>query len=128
MAQGRSTRRVVRAVDTWSVLRFSVLMYGSLLVVVLVASILLWMVATSVGVIDNFEDFVTELLALKSFRISPIRLFSASFVGGLVLVVLGTGVNVLLAVLYNLASDVVGGIEVTVIEEETGQPVRRSVV
>jgi hypothetical protein len=128
MAQGRPTRRVIRTVDTWSVLKFSVLLYGSLLVVVLVASIMLWIVAASVGVVDNFEDFVTELLALKSFRISAIRLFSASFVGGLMLVVLGTGVNVLLAVLYNLASDIVGGIQVTVVEEDGSRPVRRSMV
>jgi|SRR5919108_976811 hypothetical protein len=128
MAQGRSGRRVIRTVDTWSVLKFSVLLYGSLLVVALVASILLWMVAVSVGVIDNFEDFVLELLALQTFSLSPVRLFSGLAVGGLMLVVLGTGVNVLVAVLYNLASDIVGGIEVTVVEEEPGQPLRRSMV
>ena len=128
MAQGRSGRRVIRSVDTWSVLKFSVLLYGSLLVVALVASILLWMVAVSVGVIDNFEDFVLELLALQTFSLSPVRLFSGLAVGGLMLVVLGTGVNVLVAVLYNLASDIVGGIEVTVVEEEPGQPLRRSMV
>lgn len=128
MAQGRSARRVIRTVDTWSVLKFSVLLYGSLLVVALVASILLWMVAVSVGVIDNFEDFILELLALKTFSLSPLRLFSGLAVGGLMLVVLGTGVNVLVAVLYNLASDIVGGIEVTVVEEDPGQPLRRSMV
>jgi hypothetical protein len=42
-------------------------------------------------------------------------------VGGLVLVVMGTGANVLLAVLYNLISDVVGGI-IVVFEE---RPTRR---
>jgi hypothetical protein len=44
----------------------------------------------------------------------------ASIVGGLVLVVMGTGANVLFAVLYNLISDVVGGIEVTVLEDDPG--------
>jgi Transmembrane domain of unknown function (DUF3566) len=127
MAQGRRARRVIRKVDTWTVLRFSVLFYASLLVVVLVAGILLWIAASSVGVIDNFEDFVKELFALESFRISGFRLFSASIVGGLMLVVLGTGVNVLLAVVYNLTSDIVGGVEVTV-EEDAAPAPRRSVV
>ncbi len=45
----------------------------------------------------------------------------ASIVGGAVMVVLGTGANVLLAVLYNLISDVIGG--VTVVFEE--RPSRR---
>ena len=128
MAQGRRARRVIRKVDTWTVLRFSVLFYASLLVVVLVAGILLWIAASSVGVIDNFEDFVKELFALESFRISGFRLFSASVVGGLMLVVLGTGVNVLLAVVYNLTSDIVGGVEITVLEEDTAPASRRSVV
>lgn len=128
MAQGRRARRVIRKVDTWSILRFSVLFYASLLVVVLVAGILLWVAASSVGVVDNFEDFVKELFALESFRISGFRLFSASLVGGLMLVVLGTGVNVLLAVVYNLTSDIVGGVEITVLEEESGSQPRRSVV
>jgi|SRR5687767_10078493 len=128
MAQGRRARRVIRKVDTWTVLRFSVLFYASLLVVVLVAGILLWVAASSVGVIDNFEKFVKELLALKSFRISGFRLLSASVIGGLMLVVLGTGVNVLMAVVYNLTSDIVGGVEVTVLEEDSGPQARRSVV
>lgn len=128
MAQGRRARRVIRKVDTWTVLRFSVLFYASLLVVVLVAGILLWIAASSVGVIDNFEDFVKELFALESFRISGFRLFSAAGVGGLMLVVLGTGVSVLLAVVYNLTSDIVGGVEITVLEEDTTPASRRSVV
>jgi len=128
MAQGRRARRVIRKVDTWTVLRFSVLFYASLLVVVLVAGILVWIAASSVGVVDNFEDFVKELFALESFRISGFRLFSASVVGGLMLVVLGTGVNVLLAVVYNLTSDIVGGVEITVLEEDTAPAPRRSVV
>ena len=37
------------------------------------------------------------------------------------LVLLGTGANVLMAVLYNLTSDVVGGIEVSVLEEQPGR-------
>ena len=40
--------------------------------------------------------------------------------------VVGTGANVLLALVYNLTSDVVGGVEVTVLDEEPGR--RRQVV
>jgi hypothetical protein len=34
---------------------------------------------------------------------------------------LGTGANVLMAVMYNLTSDVVGGIEISVLEEDTAR-------
>ena len=128
MAQGRRVRRVIRKIDPWTVLRFSVLFYASMLVVVLVAGTLLWVAASTVGVVDNVEKFIRELFALESFRISGFRLFTASTVGGLVLVLIGTGVNVLMAVVYNLTSDVVGGVEVTVLEEEPTGGQRRSVV
>lgn len=128
MAQGRRVRRVIRRIDPWTVLRFSVLFYISMLVVVLVAGTLLWVAASSVGVIDNVEKFIRELFALESFRISGVKLFTSSTVGGLVLVLLGTGINVLMAVVYNLTADIVGGVEVTMLEEENAGAARRSVV
>jgi hypothetical protein len=127
VAQGRRVRRVIRRIDPWTVLRFSVLFYASMLVVFLVAGTLLWLAASGVGVIDNVEKFVRELFALESFRISGFKLFTSSVVGGLVLVLLGTGINVLMAVVYNLSSDIVGGVEVSVLEEEPSGT-RRSMV
>ncbi|MGH9153213.1 MAG: DUF3566 domain-containing protein [Acidimicrobiales bacterium] len=121
MAQGRRVRRVVRRVDPWSVLRFSLVFYACMLVVALVAGVLLWAAASTTGVIDNVERFVKELFALESFRINGGLIFRSTLLGGAVLVLLGAGANVLLAVLYNLTSDVVGGVEVVVLEEE---PVR----
>jgi hypothetical protein len=116
---------VIRRVDTWTVLRFSILFYLSMLVVVLVAGAILWAAASSVGVLDSFEKFITELLSLDSFHFRAGLIFRSTLVGGLVLVLLGTGANVLMAVIYNLTSDVVGGVEVSVLEEE---PARRPAV
>jgi hypothetical protein len=110
---------VVRRVDTWTVLRFSVLFYLSMLVVILVAGVLLWVAASAAGVVDNFEKFIKDLFVLDSFHLRAGLIFRATLVGGLVLVLLGTGANVLMTVIYNLTSDVVGGIEVSVLEEDT---------
>ena len=124
MPERRRERRVIRRVNTWTVLRFSVLFYLSLLVVWLVAGALLWAAAASTGLIDNFENFVKELFVLESFRIRGGLILLSSLIGGLVLVLLGTGANVLMAVIYNLTSDVVGGVEVTVLEADaTNRPV-----
>lgn len=101
-------------------LRFSVLFYASLLVVFVVAAVLLWAVASVTGVVDNIETFIKELFALDSFNFVAIDLLLGVVLGGAVLVVLGTGLNLLMAVLYNLVSDVVGGIEITVLEEDQG--------
>jgi len=123
VAQGRRVRRVVRRVDPWSVLRFSLVFYACMLVVALVAGFLLWGAASTTGVIDNVERFVKELFALESFRINGGLIFRSTLLGGAVLVLLGAGANVLLAVLYNLTSDVVGGVEVVVLEEEPARSV-----
>ena len=101
------------------------LFYLSILLVSLVAGLLLWVAASTTGVIENMEQFVQELFALESFRISGGLILRSWLVGGLVLVLLGTGTNVLVTVIFNLTSDVVGGIEVTVLEEE---PARGPVV
>ena len=62
LPQGRRVRRVIRKVDPWTVLRFSVLFYLSILLVVLVAGFALWQVASATGVRDNAENFVGELV------------------------------------------------------------------
>jgi hypothetical protein len=118
-APARRVRRVVRQVDTWTVFRVSVLFYLSMLVVVLVAGSLLWAVASAAGVTHNFEKFIKDLFSLDSFHFAGSAILQATGVGGLVLVLIGTGCNVLVAVIYNLISDVVGGIEVTVLEEDS---------
>ena len=50
------------------------------------------------------EEAVKELFALESFTINGGLIFRSTLIGGAVLVLLGTGANVLMAVLYNLTS------------------------
>lgn len=104
-------------------LKFSVLLFATLYLVFLVAGAVLWAAATATGLRDNIEKFIGELIASNDFKILGPTMFRASVLGGLVLVVMGTGANVLMAVLYNLISDVVGGI--TVVFEE--RPTRRRI-
>jgi hypothetical protein len=106
----------VRRINTWSVFRVSVLFYIALYCVLLVAGVILWAAATATGLRDNVESFIADLIASGQFEFVGSELFRASAIGGAILVVLGTGANVLLALLYNLISEVVGGISV-VIEE-----------
>jgi hypothetical protein len=115
--QGRRVRRVVRKVDSWTVLRLSFLFCLSMLIIVLVAGVLLWAAATRLGVFGDVSKFMRSI-GFENFRFRGGVILRASILGGLVLVVLGSGGSVLAALLYNLVSDVVGGIEVIVLEEE----------
>jgi len=65
-----------------------------------------------------FKEDLAKLFALQSFHFSVTQVLRGSVLGGIVLVALGTGINVVAAVLYNLIADVVGGVEITVLEED----------
>ena len=109
-------------------LKIGLVFYFCLWCVMLVASVLLWSAAVSSGTIDNIESFIEELFALETFEFDADQIFRAYALGGLVMVVASTGFTVLLAVLFNLISDLMGGVRVTVVEEETARPrPRRSV-
>jgi hypothetical protein len=118
MAQGRRVRRVVRKIDTWSVLKVSALFFLSLVLVLLIAGVILWAAGSSIGAIEGVEKFM-RAIGFEDFRFVGTQLLRGFTAAGLVLVLLGTGMSVLMAVVYNLISDVVGGIELTVLEEDT---------
>jgi hypothetical protein len=116
---GPGSRRMVRSVDTRSVVRVSFLFYLCVLLVFLVAGILLWTVAAAFGVIHNVEKFIQKLFDLNSFHFQAWSILLGTGLGGMVFVVLGTGANVLAALLYNLISDITGGVAIETTEEET---------
>lgn len=120
--RARKVRRLVRHVEPWSVLKVALIFYFCLWVILLIAGVMLWSLAVSSGTVDNVETFVTELFALESFTFNADQIFRASAIGGLVLVVAGAGFTVLMAALFNLISDVTGGVRFTVVEEETARP------
>ncbi len=125
----RRVTRVVRRIDTWTVFKLSLLFWAVAYLILLVAGVLLWSVAISTGTVDNVESFIKDLLALDSFTFDGQKIFRASWVLGAFMAVAGTGLTVTMAVLYNLFADLVGGVRVTVLEEEVVQrpPTRRSV-
>jgi hypothetical protein len=128
VVQGRRVRLVVRRVEPWTVLKFSVLLFATLYLVFLVAGLVLWTAATATGLRENIEKFIGELIASEDFRILGPTMLRASVLGGLVLVVMGSGANVLMAVVYNLISDVIGGIIVVFEERPTRRRTRATLV
>jgi hypothetical protein len=120
--RARKVRRIVRHVDPWTVLKLSLAFFACLFVVLLVAGILLWHLAASAGTITKIENFIAEAGAFTTFKFDGPKILQASVLGGLVMVIVAAGFSVLMAVLFNLISDLVGGIRFTVIEEETSRP------
>lgn len=120
--QARRVRRVVRHVEPWSVFKISVFFYVCLWFVFLVAGLILWSFATSSGTVENVENLVEELFALDSFTFDSAQIFRGFALAGVVLMIGGTIFNVMVCVLFNLLSDLTGGLRITMIEEETVRP------
>jgi hypothetical protein len=121
--RARQAPRIVRRVDPWSVLKMSAVLYACLWFVLMVAGVILWQIARATGTLDNFEDFLANALADSDFTISGGRVLLSSLLGGVVWVFAGTALTVLLAVLFNLVSEITGGVRVAVVELETAEPV-----
>ncbi|MDQ1434532.1 MAG: hypothetical protein QOF59_1348 [Actinomycetota bacterium] len=110
--------QTVRSVDLWSVLKVAICFYLCALIVMLVAGVMLWWIASAAGVVSSVESFVGELVNNKDFRLLSWQVLRAATLIGLVVVCLLTVMTVLAAAFYNLFSELLGGIEVTVVEQE----------
>lgn len=123
--QARKVRRVVRHIDPWSVLTFSVLFHLTVFAAMLLASVLVWNAAEAAGTIENLETFILDLGDFETFEIDGDAVFRAAVAIAGIMTLASSVLLVLLTVVFNLISDLVGGIRMTVIEEETIRVRRR---
>jgi hypothetical protein len=150
--EGRWVNYRVRNLGTGSVLRLAGLFYLCIWLALVVAGLVLWNVGRSTETIDQFEGFVTRLGAygecvpedslepgtdferdddcpdgsvlVDGFKFDDGILFRAFFFGGIVLVVGGTALTTLVVMLYNLLSEVTGGVRYTATREPRNAPIR----
>ena len=113
----RRVTRVIRDIDPWSVFKIGLIFHFVVYLIMLVALVLLWSVASATGTIDNIQQFMKSF-GWESFQFKGGQLFVNVMVLGLLGVVLATALWVLAATIFNLITDLVGGIRVTVLEEE----------
>lgn len=127
----RRVTRVIRHVDPWSTFKLALVFSLVGYLVCLTSGVLLWRVADSTGTLDNVERWFTQF-GWETFQLDGGEVFHNAWIIGLFLAVGFTGAAVLIATLFNLVSDIVGGIRVTVLEEEvverTASSARRYVV
>ena len=120
--QARRVRRIIRHIEVWSVLKISILFFACLWAVFLIAGFIIWGVAESSGTVGKLESLITELFALDTFNFDGKQIFKGYALAGLILAIAGSTLNVLMVLLFNLISDLTGGLRVTMIEEETVRP------
>ncbi|MCU0260514.1 MAG: DUF3566 domain-containing protein [Ilumatobacteraceae bacterium] len=113
----RKVTRTLRHIDPWSTFKVALLFSAVLYGVLLTAGVLLWNVANETGTIDNVERWFTQF-GWETFELDGGEIFSQAWVAGLFAAIGLTGFAVLSVTLFNLVSDIIGGVRMTVLEEE----------
>lgn len=113
----RRVTRVLRHIDPWSAFKVGIIFSAVAYIVALTSGVLLWRVADSTGTLDNVERWFTQF-GWETFEFDGEAIFRNARTIGLFGAVALTGAIVLLVTLFNLVSDIVGGVRMTVLEEE----------
>lgn len=120
----RRARLYLKRVDPWSVMKFSFAVSFVLFIVAVVATAVLYMALDAMGVVSSVNKALTEMVgatggnASNTFKITAKGIIVGAGLLGLVNVVLFTALATLSAFIYNVCSDLVGGIELTLAEKE----------
>lgn len=110
----------IRKVDPWSTLKISSVISVSLFFVWMVAVGLLYVVLDGMGVWDRLNNAFTDIVAESSSEglVTAGQVFGYAAVIGLANMVLFTALATIGAFIYNLCSDLVGGVEVTLADRD----------
>lgn len=107
----------IRRIDPWSALKVSLLLNVALFFVWMIAVAFLYLVLGAMGVWSKLNSNVGDLLTASSGGggdlVSAGSIFGGAALIGLVNIVLLTAIATVGAYIYNLSTDIVGGVEVT---------------
>jgi hypothetical protein len=114
----RRSRVEMTKVDLWSTLKVSLCFYLAGLVITLLAGLVVWLLLDAAGQIHSFEKFMGDILSAKDYHLVASEILVGAVLIGLVVVALMTLITVIAAALYNVFADLVGGIEITLVEAD----------
>ena len=107
----------LRRIDPWSALKVSLLLNVALFFVWMIAVAFLYLVLGAMGVWNKLNSNVGDLLTNSGGGggdlVSATSIFGGAALVGLVNIVLLTAMATIGAYIYNLSTDIVGGVEVT---------------
>lgn len=119
----RRVRLAVARVDPWSVMKMSFLLSVAVGIAGVVLTAVLWMILSTMNVFSDVEGVLQSLQTTTSdpFSIKDYvgfgRVVSLSIVIGVIDVILMTAIATVMAFLYNIASALVGGVQLTLTDD-----------
>lgn len=121
----RKARLRMTHLDPWSVMKTSFLLSVAFGIVTVIAVAVVWSVLGAAGVWDSINQTVQEVIGGETGSafdvenyVGTSRVMGFTMIVAVVDVVLITAIATLAAFLYNLAATLLGGIEVTLAEDE----------
>jgi hypothetical protein len=119
----RRARLQLRHIDTWSALKISLVLSIAMFFIWMVAVGVLYGVLSGLGVFETLNDLFGQLGTASggeggSEVITPGIVFGGAAVIGAINIVLMTALCTVAAFIYNMCSDLVGGLEVTLSERD----------
>ena len=121
----RRARLRLTRVDPWSVMKTSFLLSVAFGIVTVVAVVIVWSVLGAAGVWDSVNNMVRDVIGgeeTTNFAVEDYlgmsRVLGFTMLVAVIDVVLITAIATLGAFLYNMAAALLGGIEVTLAEDE----------
>jgi Transmembrane domain of unknown function (DUF3566) len=121
----RRARLRLTHVDPWSVMKVSFLLSIAIGIVTVIAVAVVWSVLGAAGVWESINSSVQEVIGGETGRsfdvedyVGTSRVLGFTMIVAVIDVVLITAIATLGAFLYNLAATLLGGLEVTLAEDE----------
>ena len=120
MATVRRVRRIIRKIDPWTALKVGAVVWAVLAFALVLGLVIFWAVLDRAGIPTKIVGFMVEVTLIEegSDPFANTEQFLRFLIfSGVVWWAMMTGFTVGGSLVYNLVSDVVGGLEVVVLEE-----------
>jgi hypothetical protein len=118
-------RRVIRKIDPWTVLKVSFVFNAIVALIFVLGTVIFWSVFVNAGIPERINEYALLIGLENGFVMEGPVYFRVVLLLAVIGTILLTGFFTLAAVIYNLISDLVGGLEVVVLEETAGPAVTR---
>jgi len=101
-------------VDFWSAVKLSFLIWIVLGIILVVASIFIWLVLDVTGIFNKIDELLQEVLNQPTFSVKDVVSLPTvglfSFIVAILDVVIGTVLGAIVALLYNFSVRITGGL------------------
>jgi Transmembrane domain of unknown function (DUF3566) len=123
--RGIRVRQRIRRLELWPVFKLALAFHAVCGAISLGVVTLLWRLGDRAGFTDRMTNFLVDIGFADSVKISGAALFRGATTIAVALALHNTVVTLLLAVLYNLLSGLLGGLIISVVEDDMVRPIRK---